>query len=147
MSLHPHHQSDLDQAEGLLSAITDLEANTKEKLATRRYSNRLELNCAAKLLPGNVSGRDGTEFNGKCRDVSNRGCRLVLTQPLVVGDIYLIQLDSTSFSGDLVFGRCVRCHMLREDTFDCGLNFLSPVSLDSGQAKQADQTLIDLEIG
>lgn len=143
MSLHPHHQTDLDQAEGLLSAIKDLEANTKENVNARRYSNRLELNCEVDLLPGNVSDRDGSHFMGKCRDVSNQGCRLVLTKPLVVGDLYLVRIDSSALSGDLIFARCVRCHMLREDTFECGLNFLSPVSIET---KQTDDALIDLDL-
>lgn len=148
MSLHPHHNTDVDQADGLLSAINDLAANTQDEVQARRFANRLELNCATKLVPGNVSSRDGTEFDGKCRDVSDNGCRLVLSRPLIVGDIYLIEIDSPTFRGDLVFGRCVRCHMLREDTFDCGLNFLSPVSIESTQASQAkSSSLIDLDLG
>ena len=145
MSLHPHHQTDLEQAEGLLSAIQDLEANSKENVNARRYANRLELNCEVNLLPGNVSDRNGQDFNGKCRDVSNRGCRLVLTKPLVVGDIYLIKIKATAFGGDLIFGRCVRCHMLREDTFECGLNFLSPVSIKASSSNT--DALIDLDLG
>lgn len=145
MSLLPHHQTVSEQAEGLLSAITELEANTKENLQSRRYSNRQELNCDVNLTPGNVSDRDGTEFTGKCRDASDTGCRLVLTKPLVVGDIYLVKIDDSSFNGDMVFGRCIRCHMLREDTFECGVNFLTPVSF--APTEQADaSSLIDLEI-
>ena len=135
MSLHPHHQDGAQSAtspEGLLSAIEDLATNTKEAVASRRQGNdRMELNSPAQLVPGNVSDRDGQTYNGSCRDISNRGCRLILTQPLIVGDIYLMEVDNEQLGLDPSFGRCVRCHMIREDAFEVGLNFLSPVSFET----------------
>ena len=134
-SLHPHHQDGTQGAtspEGLLSAIEDLATNTKQAVeSSRRGNDRMELNSPAQLVPGNVSGRDGRTYDGNCRDISNRGCRLILTQPLVVGDIYLMEVENEELGLDPSFGRCVRCHMIREDAFEVGLNFLSPVSFET----------------
>jgi len=115
MSLHPHHQDNAAATpEGLLSAIEDLAKNTKQNVeSSRRGNDRMNINCPAELVPGNVSGRDGRTYNGNCRDISNRGCRLILTQPLIVGDIYLMQVDNDELGLDPAFGRCVRCHMIR----------------------------------
>lgn len=90
----------------------------------------MELNAPARLVPGNVSGRDGRTFDGSCRDISPRGCRLILTQPLIVGDIYLLSVENEQMGLDPSFGRCVRCHMIREDAFEIGMNFLSTVSFE-----------------
>jgi len=134
MSLHPHHQNGAQNAtspEGLLSAIEELATNTQEAVASsRRGNDRMELNSPAQLLPGNVSGRDGRTYEGSCRDISPRGCRLILTQPLIVGDIYLLSVENQQLDLDPSFGRCVRCHMIREDAFEIGLNFLSTVSFE-----------------
>ena len=147
MSLHPHHQDTAASPEGLLSAIEDLAKNTRENVeSTRRGSDRRTLNSPAVLVPGNVSGRDGRVYNGNCRDISIRGCRLVLTQPLVVGDIYLMNVENEELGFDPSFGRCVRCHMIREDAFEVGMNFLSPVSFND-QILEDDSLSLDLNIG
>jgi len=153
MSLHPHHQDNATATpqggtatpEGLLSAIEDLAKNTKENVeSSRRGNDRMTLNSPVELVPGNVSGRDGRKYDGNCRDVSNRGCRLILTQPLVVGDIYLLTIENQELSLDPSFGRCVRCHMIREDAFEVGLNFLSPVSFNA--VAEDDSLALDLNI-
>lgn len=153
MSLHPHHQdnavspqSGAATPEGLLSAIEDLAKNAKENVkSSRRDNERMTLNSPAELIPGNVSGRDGRVYSGSCRDISNRGCRLILTQPLIVGDIYLMSVENQELGLDPSFGRCVRCHMIREDAFEVGLNFLSPVSFS--ETTQDDALSLDLNIG
>ena len=147
MSLHPHHQNNTAVSpEGLLSAIEDLAKNTKENVESQRRGNdRMKLNAPAELVPGNVSGRDGRTYTGNCRDISNRGCRLVLTQPLIVGDIYLLEVESEELDLDPSFSRCVRCHMIREDAFEVGMNFLSPVTFNV-PAEDNSMTL-DLNLG
>ena len=145
MSLHPHHQDTAASPEGLLSAIEDLAKNTKQNVQSRRSNDRMTLNAPTVLVPGNVSGRDGRTYNGSCRDISNRGCRLILTQPLIVGDIYLMNVQNEELGFDPSFGRCVRCHMIREDAFEVGINFLSPVSFN--EPAQDDSLSLDLNIG
>lgn len=70
---------------------------------------------------------------------------MVLTQPLVVGDIYLMNIANEQLGFDPSFGRCVRCHMIREDAFEVGLNFLSPVSFETLAEDSAME--LDLNIG
>ena len=128
----------------LLDAISTLEANTKHNIDTRRTLNRVGVNCPVQLQPGNSSDRDGTLTSGTCRDVSPSGCRLVMPQAMTVGDIYLIQLQDEQLTKDALFGRCIRCHMLREDKYECGISFLSPFSLDGPNQSTTGQ--LDLEI-
>ncbi len=150
MSLHPHHQENVASPtaspEGLLSAIEELAISTKQNVeSSRRGNDRMELNSPVELVPGNVSGRDGKSHSGSCRDISNRGCRLVLTKPLIVGDIYLMSVSNEQLGLDPTFGRCVRCHMIREDAFEVGLNFLSPVSLTT--LTKDPSMVLDLDLG
>lgn len=128
MSLHPHNTGNVSPEADLLQALGDLESQTATD-SSRRGNNRISLNCAARLLPGNVSDRSvKPNVDGTCRDISTGGCRVVLKSSLIVGDLYLMQL-ATSAGIDPVFARCVRCHMIREDAFECGLEFLNPVAL------------------
>lgn len=67
-----------------------------------------------------------------------------MPQAMTVGDIYLIQLQDEQLTKDALFGRCIRCHMLREDKYECGISFLSPFSLDGPNQSTTGQ--LDLEI-
>lgn len=128
----------------LLDAINVLEANTKQNIQTRRTSNRVGVNCPVYMQPGNSSDRTGVKTKGICRDVSTSGCRLVMPESLRVGDIYLVELELPDADAETLFGRCVRCHMLREDKFECGISFLSPFA-PSGVADITVNSL-DLEL-
>ena len=92
MSLHPHNANFDSHGDDLLAALGDLEKAANE--GSRRESNRSKVNCAARVLPGNVSDRDSKPaVHGTCRDISPGGCRTVLKSSLIVGDIYLLQLE------------------------------------------------------
>jgi len=119
---------DSDQnTEELLQAITELQQNVKENI--QRTGTRLTADCGVAVLPGSVSQRGEEPSVGICHDVSTNGCRVVLDVPLLVGDVFLIQFDKRTLQVDPAFSRCVRCVMLREDKFECGFSFFSPVSL------------------
>ncbi|MEM7457055.1 MAG: PilZ domain-containing protein [Planctomycetota bacterium] len=140
MSLHPHNASVDSHGDDLIAALGDLEQAVSE--GSRRESNRSKLNCAVRLLPGNVSDREIKKaVSGTCKDISPGGCRLVLKSSLIVGDIFLLQVED-KIGMDPAFVRCVRCHMLREDSFDCGLEFLSPLQLPTNANK--DDSLLNL---
>jgi len=146
MSLLPHHQTTQPvDTDGLLDAISQLEQNTQTNVQSRRGNNRVGLDSPVVVLPGNVSDRTGVQFEGQCRDISTHGCRLILKKPITVGDIYLIDIDDQDNSIDAAFGRCVRCHMLREDVFEVGINFFAPVKL-SANTSTAGSLDLDLEI-
>jgi len=130
MSLHPHHQ-DPEPASELLSAIDELTQNTRANVQSRRGNNRIELNCHAEVTPANASQKGEFKIVGRCRDVSQSGCRMLMEQALMVGDVFLLQLTDAEFDFDPQFIRCTRCHLIREDLYECGVSFLNPVNLSS----------------
>ncbi len=134
MSLHPHHQ-ELQAEDDLLSAIDQLARNNRTQVVkSRRIKNRVELNCGVSVKPANASDRGTFRIAGRCRDVSPTGGRLVLDRPMAVGDIYLVNFEGEQFRLDPTFVRCMRCHLIREDSFECGVSFLSPVDLEAAIA-------------
>lgn len=146
MSLLPHHKTVPLGPDGLLDAIGELEQNTKSRIQTRRGNNRVELNCDVVVLPGNVSDRGTVKFEGSCRDISPPGCRLILNHPITVGDIYLVSFQTSPKALDPMFGRCVRCHMIREDAFEVGLSFFAPISLSEISPEEKQNTNLDLDL-
>ena len=127
MNLPNEFDSDQDTEE-LLQAITELQQNVKENI---QRSDRFAAECGVAVTSGNISDRDEEPSIGVCHDVSADGCRVVLDAPLTVGDIFLVQFDKRTLNMDPAFSRCVRCIMLREDKFECGFSFFSPVSIPS----------------
>lgn len=135
MSLHPHHTG-APVATDLLSAIDELAQNTKNRVQSRRVNNRIELDCAVKVEPANSSERGNFVIEGRCRDLSPTGGRLVLDRPMMVGDIFFLHFQGEQFNLDSSFIRCMRCHLVREGQFEIGISFLSPFDLSAIQAPQ-----------
>lgn len=144
MSLLPHHQSLPSDPEGLLNAISELEQNQKANVKARRTNNRMELDCDVVVLPGNASQRDGKQFEGSCRDISPQGCRLVLKSPITVGDVFFVSIDDPQNRFDPIYGRCVRCVLIREDVFEVGINFFAPISFKEIEGTQSADLDLDL---
>lgn len=67
-----------------------------------------------------------------------------MPEPMMVGDIFLIRFPDQQVSKDALFGRCIRCHMLREDKYECGISFLSPFALNGFNEVSSNE--LDLEI-
>lgn len=111
----------------LLEAITELQQNVKENI--KRSDMRFSAECGVAVTPGSISQRGADPIVGTCHDISANGCRVVLDSPVLVGDVFLLQFDQRTFRLDPSFCRCVRCIMMREEKFECGFSFFSPVSL------------------
>ena len=71
-------------------------------------------------------------MHGVSGDVSSGGCLLLVATPLMVGDIYWLTFDRSVIDLPPAFGRCLRCRLIREDAFEAGFKFLSPVTLPGG---------------
>lgn len=138
MSLHPHHEKSTPAVD-LLSAIEELAENNKTRVNSRRGNNRVELNCAVRVEPANASDRGKFLLEGSCRDVSPTGGRLILNQAMLVGDVYLIHIEGDQFRLDPTFVRCIRCHLIREGDFECGISFLSSIDLQAAFDAQNGQ--------
>ena len=133
MSLHPHH-TEAQTTVDLLSAIDELAENNRAQVNSRRVNNRIELNCSVRVVPANASQRGKFLAEGRCRDVSPTGGRLILNKALMVGDVFLCYIEDENFRLDPVFFRCIRCHLIRESSFECGISFLSQIDLESALA-------------
>ena len=123
-----------DNESQILSAIDELAHNTEEMIRARRKTERHRIDAAATLVPGNLSDRQSSSWSGICHDISPTGCRLVLDRPILVGDIFLLTIDTTTIDVDPTFVRCIRCHMLREDSYECGVSFFAEIQV--GPARQ-----------
>ncbi len=118
--------------------LLDLENQSLEQISRLRAHSRLELRAPVHLSPADTSAKDEFEIVGTLHDVSRGGCRIVLPGPLRVGDVYRMTIDSEDLSFPLVFARCRRCILVREDHFDCGLQFFTELVIPGRDSKGDD---------
>lgn len=94
----------------------------------RRYE-RIEIRLDVLVQPGNSSDLGRGDIRGYTKDVSKGGCRCVLPQAPLVGDVYRVELTEGKSAMPLAFARCIRCIFLTEGSFDCAFAFLSPLDV------------------
>jgi hypothetical protein len=112
----------------LFSQLDPTATTTADK---RQGLNRDTVNLAVKLRPASTSQRMLQELYGRTKNVSLTGCGLILSHPPYVGDIYRFQsVDGSEIIITGVLGRCVRCHLIDEDVFEAGFEFLTPLRED-----------------
>ncbi|UCD30161.1 MAG: PilZ domain-containing protein [Planctomycetota bacterium] len=109
--------------------LEELEQNTSAELRRKRAHVRIAVKVGLTLQPGNSSEQHDFKVRGVTGDISDGGLRALLPIPINVGDIYRIQLDKTSIDMPLIFARCVRCQLIREDAYESGFKLFSPISL------------------
>ena len=117
---------DGDQAFDLLQ---ELAVNTPEELRRRRAHFRLAVKAGVMLQPGNASDLLKFKVKGVTGDISEGGCSAVFPIPARVGDIYRLQFDHEQLDLPLTFARCVRCRLVREDAYEAGFAFFTPICL------------------
>ncbi len=109
--------------------LQELEKNTSDELRRQRAHFRLAIKAAVILQPGNASDLLTFKMKGTTGDVSEGGCSAMFPLPVRVGDVYRLQVDRTALSLPLLFARCVRCRLIREDAFEAGFAFFTPIAL------------------
>jgi hypothetical protein len=62
-------------------------------------------------------------------DVSEGGCCVLFPVPLNVGDVYLLTFDRKTINVSPALARCMRCRLMREDAYECGFSFFTPLDL------------------
>jgi hypothetical protein len=117
---------DADEAFDLLR---DLSANTSEKVVRQRADFRLAVKAGVILQPGNASDLLKLKLKGVTGDISAGGCNAVFPLPTNVGDVYRLRFDHETLDLPLVFARCVRCRLVREDAYEVGFSFFTKISL------------------
>lgn len=120
---------DLFSGTDALDALSDLERNTSEAVISQRASARLEIRTKICIRPGNASQRQKMAIQGLTGDISNGGCLVLAGRPLVPGDIYWLTFSDDDIRLGSMFARCVRCRMIRDDTYEMGFCFFNDVDL------------------
>lgn len=107
--------------------VAELQRNTTANIRYEREHERFVVSAALDALPASLS--DTTPAcSGRTVDVSAGGCMGVFEKPLNVGDVYRLKLVGDANLPEF-FARCLRVRMLRDQAFEAGFVFLSPVDL------------------
>ena len=114
---------------GALEALAELERNTSDAILAQRSSERIEIQTKVLIQPGNVSERHYFTIEGVTADISNGGCMLLLSGPIMVGDLFWITFDDEQIHIGSLIVRCLRCRLVREDAFETGIRFLQDVDV------------------
>ena len=111
------------------AVLEDLEGNTPDQIRRQRAHFRLAVKAPVILQPGSASQLMNLKVKGATGDISEGGCSALFPVPVQVGDVYRMQFDRNVLDLPLTFARCVRCRLVREDAFEAGFAFFTPVSL------------------
>ena len=62
--------------------------------------------------------------------------------PAMVGDIYRLTFDKELLDVPTIFARCLRCRLIREDSFEAGFAFFTKIKLPQVAQGPKDDLLI-----
>lgn len=110
--------------------IRELASNTSDNIRALRKHERYEVSLSLLALPGQMSTPHQVGVQGHTVDISNGGCMAVFQNPLAVGDVYRVNVDPSEGDFPLIFARCVRVRLLREDAFEVGFSFLTRIDMN-----------------
>ena len=127
--LDESHSNDIFDASSVLEALEELEQSSHEQYVRMRSSDRVDIHAKIKVRPGNSGDRHRTVVEGMTTDLSAGGCRALVLHPLLPGDIFYIEFDREKISIDPLLVRCLRCKLVREDSFDVSFRFFSSIDL------------------
>ena len=139
---------DHDQSADSLSSneafdlLQDLERNTPDEIRRQRAHFRLAVKAGVVLQAGNASDMLSFKVKGVTGDISEGGLSALFPIPPRVGDIYRLQFDHNLLKLPLLFARCVRCRVIREDAFEAGFSFFSKISMPEGLEANSESSLI-----
>jgi hypothetical protein len=129
------------QGHSSIDAIEALEKNTQQAIQQKRANTRVAGSFPSLVEPANVSDRIIEPAQAICKDISRSGCRLVASKPLHVGDVYRIVIKDRNLDIPEMFCRCVRCSLLSETAFECGMSFFNSIKLP-GASVESPEDLI-----
>ena len=122
--------------------LQDLGRNTPDEIRRQRAHFRVAIKAAVVLQPGNASELMNFKVKGTTGDVSEGGLSALFPIPPRVGDIYRLAFDRNVLDLPLTFARCVRCRVVREDAFEAGFAFFTPIALPATSRTGEESSLI-----
>lgn len=123
--------TDTETTRGNLDAelLQSLERQQSGEIASQRVFARIDARLEVVVRSANSSQLAQFRIQGVTADISRGGCRLLLPMPLGVGDHFRLEFDAPEHQLPLIFARCTRCRLLREDAFEAGLQFSTSIDL------------------
>ncbi|MEK6675585.1 MAG: PilZ domain-containing protein [Planctomycetota bacterium] len=118
--------------------LQEVEKSTSDEVRRQRAHFRLAVRAGVTLQSGNSSELLSYKIKGMTGDISEGGCCGLFPLPVRVGDIHRLQIDREVLDLPLIFARCVRCRLVREDAFEAGFTFFSPITLPDNLAVSSD---------
>ena len=130
--LETYGEDNVYQITDALESLSQLEQNTSEAVIRQRSSERISIRTKVWISPGNASQRDQYRIEGLTGDISAGGCLVLAGRPGLAGDIYWLSFAEDQVNIGSLLARCLRCRMVREDTFELGFRFFEPVEFSDG---------------
>ncbi len=130
----PNSSTELSEGDEAFGMLEELASNTPEEVRRQRAHFRLAIKTSVTLQPGNASALRKLKVKGLTVDISEGGCSAVFPVPTRVGDVFRLQFDATTLELPLTFARCVRCRLIREDAFEAGFSFFTPICMPDSVA-------------
>jgi len=122
---------DVFEISDALESLHELGQNTHAAFVAQRASERLDIRTKVAIRSGNCSARHLSVIHGVTQDISNGGCMVLTTQPILAGDIFWLVFDDSHVSVEPILGRGMRCRMVQEGTFECGFRFFEEIDLSA----------------
>ena len=120
---------DLGNEDISFEILQEMERQTQEEIRRLRAHERLAIKTRVVVQPGNSSQMLNLKVQGVTGDISAGGCRAMFPFPLGVGDIYRLQFQEPELQLPLIFARCMRCRVIREDAYEAGFSFFTSITL------------------
>lgn len=120
---------DFFSASDALEAIADLEHNTNDAILAQRASERIEIRTKVQVRPGNASERHAFAVETVTADISNGGCMVLSSRPLLPGDVFWLSFNPDEINIGSLFARALRCRLVREEIFEVGFRFMNDIDL------------------
>ncbi len=124
-----------------LEMLSDLQRQSREQITKLRKHARWEIQVPVTIKPGNASASPACHISGTSVDFSAGGWMGHFSTPVPVGDVFSMQLQSEVLDLPMVFMRCLRCKLVREDVFEAGFSFFNPIMLPDDESKDGGQLL------
>lgn len=124
-----------------IDLLKDLERQSAEEIRKLRANERVDSKIRLIIQKGDSSQMGAMRIQACTSDISEGGCCALTTTPVGVGDIFRLTFDRSQLDIPLVFARCVRCRLLREDAFETAFAFFAPISI-SGSKDASKEDLL-----
>ena len=109
--------------------LQDIEKQTSENIKKMRTTQRITIKAKVVLQSGNSSELLSYKVQGVMGDISAGGCGAMFPIPAKVGDIYRLSFPAGDLDLPMLFARCIRCRLVKEDAYEAGFTFFSPIRL------------------